>query len=52
MSRIVYDVSMALGTLLCSVGAGLIGGLGVGLVTAGGLTIVLTIVGVFVSGRR
>lgn len=52
MNRITYDVAMVLGTALASTGAGLVGGLGVGLMTAGGLVITLTIVGVQLAGKR
>lgn len=52
MNRTTYDVAMLTGTLLASVGAGLVAGLGVGLITAGGLVIALTIVGVMLAGKR
>lgn len=52
MARIVYDACTLLGLLLCSAGAGLQWGLPVGLIVAGALLIVLTMVAVVIGGGR
>jgi hypothetical protein len=42
MNPLIYNVSMAAGLALVAVGAGMLAGVGVGLLTAGGTLLVLT----------
>lgn len=51
MNQLIYNGSLAAGTVLAATGAGLQWGVGIGLIAAGALVIVLTMVGAWLFGR-
>jgi|JI8StandDraft_1071087.scaffolds.fasta_scaffold1335684_1 hypothetical protein len=51
MNQLIYNGSLAAGTVLAATGAGVQWGLGLGLMTAGGLVIALTMAGAWLFGR-
>lgn len=52
MNRLTYNISIALGTVLLGVGAGLQWGLAIGLMMFGALIVALTLYGTLLARRR